>query len=458
MDIFILLTFLQMLSLNEAYNFTCPSQAHWDIRAKSMCEPSRIYTCLFNVTFGVNVYRDICNRPRHLDSGQKYVFQPNLNNATCSVTRYQPFIFATAGYSDCAYQKSFCNSLGQKTYENGNTRSDRKCICNTDRGYTFIMNTNKQCYCNPSTEDCSCYLGINQNNKTIGLKDTKCYDDTKRTGSRYLGDRFNISRKIKIIEFDNYNYNLNYYKYHIEAFQWVLTLSLSSCVVCIILLINRRRLRRFRRFIQIHSKAINHLPEEDKIRFNKLLQTEKTENRYFVRIMIVGKESTGKTCLLRRLLKKSISGVTSTDGVDIVVRKCKINIKDGTWIIGKDIDNDKFGRIKRALSPSVEDRDTQNMQVDDAKNLNISQRDEMPTNKEDIATNAKVSQDKSEDKNESLLLVTPENFTTDAKSILHKNEDTHESSSLVMQDDFTTHTKLLLIGSWKYYIVNKLLP
>ncbi|CAC5398010.1 unnamed protein product [Mytilus coruscus] len=210
MDIFILLAFLQISSFNEAYDFTCPSQAHWNIRAKSMCEPQRNYTCLFNVTFGVNVYREICNRPRILNPGHKYVYQPNLNKATCSVTRYQPKIFETSGYSDCIYQKSLCNNLGQETFEYGNTTVDIKCICNTDRGYTFVMNSTNQCYCNPSTEDCSCYLGINPYNKTIGLKDIKCYDDMKMTRSPYLRDMFNNSRTIKIIQFDNFKYNLNY--------------------------------------------------------------------------------------------------------------------------------------------------------------------------------------------------------------------------------------------------------
>ncbi|XP_052097366.1 probable serine/threonine-protein kinase roco8 [Mytilus californianus] len=65
--------------------------------------------------------------------------------------------------------------------------------------------------------------------------------------------------------------------------------------------------------------------------------------------MIVGKESAGKTCLLRRLLKEGISDVSSTDGVDIVVRRCKINIENGKWTIGKRIKDDKFGRIKRAI-------------------------------------------------------------------------------------------------------------
>ncbi|CAG2198930.1 unnamed protein product [Mytilus edulis] len=75
--------------------------------------------------------------------------------------------------------------------------------------------------------------------------------------------------------------------------------------------------------------------------------------------MIVGKESAGKTCLLRRLLKEDISDVTSTDGVDIVVRRCKINIEDGKWIIGKEIDDDKVSRIRRALNPNAEEKDTQ---------------------------------------------------------------------------------------------------
>ncbi|CAG2206437.1 unnamed protein product [Mytilus edulis] len=168
--VFILLTIFQILSLNEAFDFTCPPQAHWRIRAKSMCKPPSNYTCLFDVNHQINVYRDKCSRPRILGPGYKYVFQPNLNRAACNVTRYQPFIFETIGYSDCTFQKSLCNSLGQKTYVNSNTRSDTTCICNTDIGYTLITSSAHQCYCNPSTEDCSCYLGINPYNETTGLR------------------------------------------------------------------------------------------------------------------------------------------------------------------------------------------------------------------------------------------------------------------------------------------------
>ncbi|VDI73775.1 Hypothetical predicted protein, partial [Mytilus galloprovincialis] len=299
----ILLTLLQIVSSNVAYNFTCPSLAHWKIRAKSLCEPPRNYTCLFDVTYRVNVYRERCSRPRILAEGYKYVFQPNLNRATCSVTRYQPFLFDTIGHSDCTFQKTPCNSLGQETYEDGNTTVNRKCICNTDRGYTFVMNSANQCYCDPTTEDCSCYLGINQYNKTVGIKDIECQDGMQMTRSRYLGDRVNLSRTIQIFEFDNYRYNINY------------------------------------------------APTKNILTFKKLMQKSETEKRYFVRIMIVGKESAGKTCLLRRLLKEDIDDVTSTDGVDIVVRRCKINIEDGKWTIGKEID-DKKERMDRALSPN----------------------------------------------------------------------------------------------------------
>ncbi|XP_052097388.1 uncharacterized protein LOC127732395 isoform X2 [Mytilus californianus] len=451
-----------MLSLNEAYNFTCPSQAHWKIRAKAMCKPPKNYTCLFDVTFRVNVYREKCNRPRILDHGHKYVFQPNLNRATCSVTRYQPEIFETNGNSDCTYQKSLCNSLGQETYEYGNTTVDIKCMCNTDRGYTFVMNSKNQCYCNPSTEDCSCYLGINPYNKTVGLKDIKCYDDMKMTKSPFLGDMFNISRTIKIIEFDNFKYNLNYVpsnEYRIKAGISVLTLLLAYFIVCVIVYRIMPR--------NILPEAINQLSEVDKIRYIKLLQGSKTENRYFVRIMIVGKESAGKTCLLRRLLKEGISDVSSTDGVDIVVRRCKINIENGKWTIGKRIKDDKFGRIKRAIiteekttmdvtkgtnrkiDPSksmqsgkregnaeenrsindshdtsediapndcAEATDVKHTQVDETTDSSISTLDKMSTYKNDIKTETKINLDESNDMNQSSLLVMPEDLMSNVFS------------------------------------------
>lgn len=59
------------------------------------------------------------------------------------------------------------------------------------------------------------------------------------------------------------------------------------------------------------------------------------EKRYFVKLMIVGKDGAGKSSLLRRLLKEDTKNVKSTDGIDIVVRRCKINTETGKWIIDK---------------------------------------------------------------------------------------------------------------------------
>ncbi|XP_071171106.1 uncharacterized protein [Mytilus edulis] len=97
---------------------------------------------------------------------------------------------------------------------------------------------------------------------------------------------------------------------------------------------------------------IKRLKKEDIDTYIKLMQSEKQERRYYVRIMIVGRGEVGKTCLMRRLLKESIEDVTSTDVLDIVVRKCKIDIDDGSWTIDKDISDDLTNRLQRAIFQS----------------------------------------------------------------------------------------------------------
>lgn len=77
------------------------------------------------------------------------------------------------------------------------------------------------------------------------------------------------------------------------------------------------------------------LSEEDMYKYKKLMTTTNCIKRHCVRIMLVGKESVGKTCLLKRLLKENIADTSSTDGVDIIIRRCKINIENGEWIIDK---------------------------------------------------------------------------------------------------------------------------
>ncbi|XP_063426192.1 uncharacterized protein LOC134709993 [Mytilus trossulus] len=333
----IILSAFQVFSLCDAYDFACPSQAHWDLRATSMCLHQRNYSCLFDVNLQINVYRDKCIRSRIVGKGYKYVFQPNPNRQSCSRSRFQPFIFNTTGYSDCAFLKSLCSGNGQKIHTDGTTRSDRTCSCNTEKGFTFVHSPKNGCYCNlygEDSDDCSCYLRFN---RTIIRKDLRCFETINIVSSRSDEDALNKSEVLKNDDFDNFKYNIacptNEYR--------------TKAVVCVIIIVTFYLLvigiyipQRFKR---------QKLKNETKNQCNRLMQSnETTEKRHFVRIMIVGKQSAGKTCLMRRLLKESTDGVSSTDGIDIVVRRCKINMETGEWKIGKNIGDDKVNRILKA--------------------------------------------------------------------------------------------------------------
>lgn len=60
--------------------------------------------------------------------------------------------------SDCIYAKSICNEEGQVAYKGNSTREDRTCQCDYTKNYTFIKTPKNICYCNPSEEDCTCYV------------------------------------------------------------------------------------------------------------------------------------------------------------------------------------------------------------------------------------------------------------------------------------------------------------
>lgn len=56
------------------------------------------------------------------------------------------------------------------------------------------------------------------------------------------------------------------------------------------------------------------------------------ERRNKVRIILVGPKGSGKTSLLRRLLRQPIVDVKSTNGVEIHISKCKARLRDMKWI------------------------------------------------------------------------------------------------------------------------------
>lgn len=61
------------------------------------------------------------------------------------------------------------------------------------------------------------------------------------------------------------------------------------------------------------------------------------ERRNKVRIIVVGPRKTGKTCLIRRLLRKGIKDVESTSGVEVHILKCKAKLGDKKWICNEGI-------------------------------------------------------------------------------------------------------------------------
>ncbi|XP_063448302.1 uncharacterized protein LOC134727840 [Mytilus trossulus] len=80
--------------------------------------------------------------------------------------------------------------------------------------------------------------------------------------------------------------------------------------------------------------------------------------------MIVGKNGAGKSSLLRRLLKEDTKNVESTDGIDIVVRRCKINTETGEWIIDKNgVSDTKQERIQRVIDQTLENNSKDTVRV-----------------------------------------------------------------------------------------------
>ncbi|CAG2256274.1 TTN [Mytilus edulis] len=425
-----------MLSLNEAFEFICPSQANWRLRAKSMCIPPRNYTCLFDVTYRVNVYRDRCNMPRILSPGYKYVFQPNLNRATCRINRYQPFIFDTVGNNDCIFQNLIATmKVKRRMKTETQHQTDHVLVIHIkDILLSLIHRTNVT-----ALTQLKIVLAIS----TI-IAPTKVSTQKSKLFKRVLIDQ--KSKVLKIKDFDNYKYNqacpttpqnfdiveytdcsitiewyiddpkncINYLiDYRVQGFDsWnglspsskdistdekgyhVYTLKqlsnetnyelrmcsvdihfehrlqdsvtwnrLTSSISDILKVKNGYSAYKLQTlspesFYEIRMCSVDgnvksqyteyktqqtlkavlpepfkQLPARDRIKYNEIMQSSKTENR--------------------RLLKEDIDDVTSTDGVDIVVRRCKINTEDGEWTIDKDIDDDRVDRINRALNETT---------------------------------------------------------------------------------------------------------
>lgn len=61
------------------------------------------------------------------------------------------------GNSKCVFLKSICTEDGQILYSDGTTKTDVTCRCDYSRGYAYVNIPKHTCYCDPLSEDCSCY-------------------------------------------------------------------------------------------------------------------------------------------------------------------------------------------------------------------------------------------------------------------------------------------------------------
>ncbi|VDI60269.1 Hypothetical predicted protein [Mytilus galloprovincialis] len=76
----------------------------------------------------------------------------------------------------------------------------------------------------------------------------------------------------------------------------------------------------------------------------KTLVEKGSEQRHYVRIVVVGEQGAGKSCLVHRLLDKDITDVVSTDCLDIQVNACGVDLDTAEWCFIKD---DYFSGITR---------------------------------------------------------------------------------------------------------------
>lgn len=169
-----------LLCVISAFDVQCPHSSQRRMVAKAFCNGSEIskYSCLYDILN--HTYIESCDRiPDFVRPGEKYVIMGSRTGRNCSTERYQPFKFWSNESSDCVYQKSLCNEIGQTTCQRRSTKEDTTCTCDHTKGYGFVTQPKNIQYCIPSKEDCSCYLVQYADNNTRS-SDYKCRPDLKQ--------------------------------------------------------------------------------------------------------------------------------------------------------------------------------------------------------------------------------------------------------------------------------------
>ncbi|CAC5424363.1 unnamed protein product [Mytilus coruscus] len=97
-----------------------------------------------------------------------------------------------------------------------------------------------------------------------------------------------------------------------------------------------------------------------------------------VRIIVVGPKKSGKTCLVRRLLRKGFENVNSTNGVEIHASKCKANLGDRKWIGQEEssIEEDVNSRLLKSIIDTYKE-------IEDTEVGNTDEHDKNKENTDD---------------------------------------------------------------------------
>ncbi|CAC5399206.1 unnamed protein product [Mytilus coruscus] len=154
------LFFLFLLpNLNIASELSCPHSSHWTLRAEGLCTIGLAsqYYCLWDTNN--KSYRESCSEKSDVaPKGRKYIVEGSPTFVPCSLDRYQPIAFYRNASSHCILLKSFCAEKGQTLSGRGSAEDDVRCRCDYKQRYDYVTRPKDICHCNPTQEDCSCYL------------------------------------------------------------------------------------------------------------------------------------------------------------------------------------------------------------------------------------------------------------------------------------------------------------
>ncbi|CAG2195943.1 unnamed protein product [Mytilus edulis] len=169
------LFFLFLLpNYNTAYELSCPTSSHWTSRAEGLCTIRLAfrYYCLWDTNN--KSYTESCSeKPDVAPKGRKYIVEGLPTFVPCSLERYQPIIFYRNTSSHCILLKSLCAEKGQTLSGQGSAENDVRCRCDYKQGYDYVIKPKDICSCNPTQEDCSCYLKQCKNNEYLS-SDYQC--------------------------------------------------------------------------------------------------------------------------------------------------------------------------------------------------------------------------------------------------------------------------------------------